>query len=237
MSIGNDMTGGQYTPAEGRAREQIDSMLREVGWIVQGRDQINLFASQGVAVREFTLREGHGRVDYLLFIDAVPVGTIEAKPAGTTLTEVELQSLKYITGLPDQMQSRFERLPFAYESTGTETRFTNGLEPDPRSHTRAGSSLSTGRVVRDRARLRDVATTRHDRSRARAAARTTARHGAQRRSSRPPLGGVPTPLPPCSGARRRLGDRGPGRPAASRVRERGAPASRDRRAERSRGSG
>jgi len=127
------MTGGQYTPAEGRAREQIDSMLREVGWVVQDRDLINLFASQGVAVREFTLREGHGRVDYLLFIDAVPVGTIEAKPEGTTLTEVELQSLKYITGLPDQMQSLFDRLPFAYESTGTETRFTNGLEPDPRS--------------------------------------------------------------------------------------------------------
>ena len=131
MGIG--MTGGQYTPAEGRARETIDSMLREAGWVVQDRDQINLFASQGVAVREFTLREGHGRVDYLLFIDAVPVGTIEAKPAGTTLTEVELQSLKYITGLPDQMQSRFDRLPFAYESTGAETRFTNGLEPDPRS--------------------------------------------------------------------------------------------------------
>jgi len=127
------MTGGQYTPAEGRARERIDAMLREVGWLVQDRDHLNLFASQGVAVREFTLREGHGRVDYLLFVDAVPVGTIEAKPAGTTLTEVELQSLKYIKGLPDQMQSRFERLPFAYESTGTETRFTNGFEPDPRS--------------------------------------------------------------------------------------------------------
>ena len=25
-------------------------------------------------------------------------------------------------------------LPFAYESSGVETRFTNGLEPEPRSH-------------------------------------------------------------------------------------------------------
>ncbi len=79
------------------------------------------------------MAEGHGRADYLLFVDRQAVGTIEAKPKGTTLTEVEIQSSKYPTGLPGQVQSGFDRLPFAYQSTGVETRFTNGLDPDPRS--------------------------------------------------------------------------------------------------------
>src|SRR5690606_3526794 len=88
---------------------------------------------RGIAVREFTMRDGHGRADYLLFIDREPVGSIEAKPEGTTLTGVEEQSAKYVTGLPQELPSRFERLPFAYESTSVETRFTNFLDPQPRS--------------------------------------------------------------------------------------------------------
>ena len=128
------MTGADYTPAEGQARLEIDALLADVGWSVQDRSAINLYEGPGQAVREFTLKDGHGRVDYLLFVDQMPVGTIEAKPAGTTLTEVELQSLKYITGLPEGYVTNFEdRLPFAYESTGKETRFTNGFDPDPRS--------------------------------------------------------------------------------------------------------
>ena len=127
------MTPGDYTPAEGKARSEIDQKLTAAGWVVQTRPQINLYDGPGQAVREFTLRDGHGRVDYLLFVDQKPVGTIEAKPAGTTLTEVELQSLLYTTGLPEQFSSPFERLPFAFESTGKETRFTNGLDPEPRS--------------------------------------------------------------------------------------------------------
>ena len=46
---------------------------------------------------------------------------------------MELQSLKYVTGVPDALPVQFDRLPFAYESTGTVTRFTNGLDPEPRS--------------------------------------------------------------------------------------------------------
>jgi type I restriction enzyme R subunit len=127
------MGAQHYTPAEGQARLEIDALLEAAGWRVQDRSKMNLYDGAGQAVREFTLKDGHGRVDYLLFVDQTPVGTIEAKPAGTTLTEVELQSLKYITGLPSEMYSSFERLPFAYESTGKETRFTNGLDPEPRS--------------------------------------------------------------------------------------------------------
>jgi type I restriction enzyme R subunit len=33
---------------------------------VQNRSELNLFASQGVAVREVIMAAGHGRADYLL---------------------------------------------------------------------------------------------------------------------------------------------------------------------------
>ena len=125
--------GDDYLPAEARARVEIDRQLEAAGWVVQNRDDSNLWAGQGVAVREFTMREGHGRADYLLFVDRQAVGSIEAKPEGTALTGVEEQSAKYVTGLPDEIPSRFEPLPFAYESTNVETRFTNGLDPEPRS--------------------------------------------------------------------------------------------------------
>src|ERR1700686_246169 len=87
----------------------------------------------GVAVREFALEKGHGRVDYLLFLNGQPAGVIEAKPEGTTLVEVERQSSKYVEGLPDWMKPPVYPLPFIYESTGAETRFTNWYDPDARS--------------------------------------------------------------------------------------------------------
>ncbi|MDP2326528.1 MAG: DEAD/DEAH box helicase family protein, partial [Dehalococcoidia bacterium] len=132
MSEPTDRTD-DYLAAEARSRVEIDRQLQAAGWLVQHRKDLNLWAGRGVAVREFTMREGHGRADYLLFIDREPVGSIEAKPAGTTLTGVEEQSAKYVTGVPEEIPSRFQRLPFAYESTSVETRFTNFLDPAPRS--------------------------------------------------------------------------------------------------------
>lgn len=79
-----------------------------------------------MAVREFIPKPPHGRVDYLLFVHRQPVGIVEAKPAGTTLTGVEEQSAKYAAGLLDTLAAPIRPLPFAYESTGVETRFTNG---------------------------------------------------------------------------------------------------------------
>jgi hypothetical protein len=55
------------------------------------------------------------------------------KPEGTTLTEVEHQSGKYVNGLPDWIRPPVYPLPFIYESTGKETRFTNEYDPDARS--------------------------------------------------------------------------------------------------------
>ena len=116
---------------EERARERIDSLLEQAGWLVQDFERTNLGASHGVAVREFSLPSG--TADYLLFIDYEPVGIIEAKKAGQTLIGVEEQSSKYLTNLPDILSTARSTLPFSYETTGIETRFTNHLDPEPRS--------------------------------------------------------------------------------------------------------
>ena len=55
--------------AEARARVLIDRQLVEAGWSVQDKRAMNLFAARGVAVREVTLKPGHGRADYLLYVD------------------------------------------------------------------------------------------------------------------------------------------------------------------------
>src|SRR5207244_4556730 len=79
------------------------------------------------------LLKGGDKVDYLLFIDGKAIGTVEAKPEGYTLTGVEEQSGKYGKGLLDIYPKWREPLPFAYESTGVETQFTNQLDPAPKS--------------------------------------------------------------------------------------------------------
>jgi type I restriction enzyme, R subunit len=122
-----------YLAREARARKRIDEQLVAAGWVVQSKDEIDVNAGPGVATREFPLDKPHGRVDYLLFLDGQPAGVIEAKPEGTTLVEVEHQSGKYVEGLPDWLNAPVYPLPFIYESTGTETRFTNGYDPDARS--------------------------------------------------------------------------------------------------------
>jgi len=126
-------TTQSYLTAEARARVEIDRQLEGAGWVVQLANKANLGAGAGVAVREFVLQKPHGRADYLLFVDRVPVGAIEAKPEGTTLTEVERQSSKYSEGLPETISAPVVPLPFVYEATGAETRFTNLKDPEPRS--------------------------------------------------------------------------------------------------------
>jgi type I restriction enzyme, R subunit len=123
--------------AEQRARVLIDGQLTAAGWAVQDGRALNLFASTGVAVREVVMAPGHGRVDYLLYVDRKVVGVIEAKPEGTTLSGVEWQSAMYATGLPEShlkhSVSVGGRLPFVFEASGSETHFTNGYDPYPRA--------------------------------------------------------------------------------------------------------
>ena len=135
---GNGGSGSYLTP-EAQARIEIDRQFEAAGWVVQDYRAINLAATApggkvaGVAVREFPLAAGHGVADYLLFVDRQAVGVLEAKKVGTSLIGVETQSGKYVTGLPDVLFPPVRPLPFAYESTGAETRFTNRLDPVPRS--------------------------------------------------------------------------------------------------------
>lgn len=119
--------------AEQKARDRIDAQLRAAGWEVQNAVAMNISAATGVAVREFKMERGHGKADYLLYVDGRVVGVVEAKPEGTTLTGVEVQSEKYSKGLPPGLPRWRLPLPFLYESTGVETRFTNGLDPEPTS--------------------------------------------------------------------------------------------------------
>jgi type I restriction enzyme R subunit len=118
---------------ERRARVLIDRLLDEAGWAVQDRAEMNLAARRGVAVREFPMAPGHGNADYLLFVDHTAVGVIEAKPAGHTLSGVQVQARTYSEGLPEELRALVRPLPFIYASTGSETLFLNGLDPVPRS--------------------------------------------------------------------------------------------------------
>jgi type I restriction enzyme, R subunit len=115
------------------ARQEIDRLLALAGWSVQDIAVVNLHAAQGVAIREFPLNPGHGFADYLLYVDGKACGVVEAKKQGATLTGVEVQSTRYAQGLPTGLPAWSRPLPFAYESTGIETHFTNGLDPMPRA--------------------------------------------------------------------------------------------------------
>jgi len=117
---------------EGIARERIDEQLTACGWLVQDRAYADINVQLGVAIREFPL-EGGDEADYLLYARGKAIGVVEAKPEGSTLTGVETQSAKYVRGLPANLPDYGRPLPFAYESTGIETRFTNLLDPDARS--------------------------------------------------------------------------------------------------------
>jgi type I restriction enzyme R subunit len=117
---------------EQKSRLEIDKDLEAAGWLVQSRSELDLTAGRGIAVREFSMREGFGFADYLLYVDREALGAVEAKAEGT-LTGVEAQSAKYAAGLPDKLPAHKRPLPFLFESNGAVTYFTNGLDPTPRS--------------------------------------------------------------------------------------------------------
>jgi type I restriction enzyme, R subunit len=121
------------TPEE-TAREKIDSMLIASGWLIQDYKALNLGAGVGIAIREVPLTTGP--CDYLLLVNRIPVGVIEAKrkEAGKNLSIVADQSARYGSSLPDFLAKLAPgKLPFLYESTGIETFFRDERDPAPRS--------------------------------------------------------------------------------------------------------
>ncbi len=114
---------------EQKARKNIDSQLNLAGWILQDLSDFNPSAGLGIAVREYPTESGSA--DYILFIDRNPVGVIEAKKEGHTLSQVHDQTTRYSTDNLKYIR-KDEVLPFQYESTGTETLFTDARDPFPR---------------------------------------------------------------------------------------------------------
>jgi type I restriction enzyme R subunit len=126
---------------------EIDRQLVEAGWLLQHRDEMNLAAGNAIAVREFKLAKGHGYVDYMLFLDGQAIGVCEAKPAGFPVRSVEVQTKKYVEGVPAELDVPITPLPFAYVSTGAETVLINHLDPHPR--TRAVFSFHQPETLRE----------------------------------------------------------------------------------------
>ncbi|MBX7206939.1 MAG: DEAD/DEAH box helicase family protein [Verrucomicrobiaceae bacterium] len=114
------------------ARTNIDRMLNDAGWAVQDYKAFDPSASIGIALREVPLKSG--RCDYLLLVNRKPVGVVEAKKEGTTLSTVADQSAHYAENLPDFLAAGLgsDSLPFRYESTGVETFFRDERDPHPR---------------------------------------------------------------------------------------------------------
>ena len=115
---------------EERARQTIDAQLQQCGWVVQDYKSVDFSAGRGIALREVPLTTGP--CDYLLLVDRKPVGVIEAKKVGTTLSTVADQSARYANSLPAFLAAGLTgTLPFLYESTGVETYFRDERDPSP----------------------------------------------------------------------------------------------------------
>ncbi|MCA3019096.1 MAG: DEAD/DEAH box helicase family protein, partial [Rhodocyclaceae bacterium] len=117
---------------EAKAREQIDRKLIAAGWVLQDMSQLNLAAGQGVAVREYPTDTGPA--DYVLFVDRKPVAVIEAKKdvAAENITVAESQTERYARS---RLKRRKDNAPlrFLFEATGEIIRFSDTLDPSPRS--------------------------------------------------------------------------------------------------------
>ena len=118
---------------EVQARVIIDSKLIESGWIIQDYNDANPSESMGVLIREFPTNTGP--VDYLMFIDSIPVGIIEAKKnaLGHNLTEVEHQSDRYRNSVFKLFDKKLDTLRFMYQATAERIRFTDCLDVEARS--------------------------------------------------------------------------------------------------------
>ena len=105
--------------------------MKAAGWTIQHFKKANIYGAKGVAVEFFPI--GKEEADYVLFINGEACGIIEAKKKGVTLVGKEPQSNKYAQKFPEDFSYIELPLPFVYETTGIETRFTNLRDPKPRS--------------------------------------------------------------------------------------------------------
>ena len=93
------------------ARDNIDNLLKQSGWVIQSKNNINLNEGLGQAIREYQTDVGYA--DYILFVNKIAVGVIEAKKEGDgyKLTVVEEQTKGYATSKLKWINNS-EPLPF-----------------------------------------------------------------------------------------------------------------------------
>jgi hypothetical protein len=116
----------------GTRPDLIEEQLRQTGWLVQDYDLLDLGAGLGIAVRHYAPRY----YDYLLFVDGELAGMVQVRPVGEPLAGSEEAVSPAALRLPTRHGIRTSArsiVPCIYEATGYETRFTNYLEPEPRS--------------------------------------------------------------------------------------------------------
>ena len=120
-------------PEEKSRHNLINPALKKAGWVIQHFKTANIYEAKGVAVEFFQMGMRIGEADYVLFVNGKAAGIIEAKKEGEPLIGKEPQSNKYAQGFPKDFQYIDLPLPFVYESTGSETRFTSLWDTKPRS--------------------------------------------------------------------------------------------------------
>ena len=106
-------------------------MLEAAGWHIQNYAERDTAAARGVVVREYPLANAQ-RADYLMFVDGLAVGFIEAKKEGTTLSGAAQQASRYQANIPAGLPIQ-QGCPFVYTSTGIETYFQDAREPNSRT--------------------------------------------------------------------------------------------------------
>ena len=74
---------------EEKARDNIDALLKQAGWVIQDKKSVNFNDGLGQAVMEYQTDNGYA--DYVLFVNKKAVGVIEAKKEslGHKITTVE----------------------------------------------------------------------------------------------------------------------------------------------------
>ena len=99
------------TTPEDLARQEIDRLLTQAGWVVCNPDDANIVAHRGVAIRAFPLKTGHGYADYLLYVDGRAAGVIEAKKTGTEVNFTPPTTTEFAGSVAKDMVGGFTKVP------------------------------------------------------------------------------------------------------------------------------
>ncbi len=125
-----------------QVHQHVELLLKAANWFIQDHAKCALEKSLGVAVRDFPLARGYGKIDYLLFLEGKAVGLIELKSTlqtkETALQGLAVDSQKYSRGLPFTLRLFTRPLPFLYQSSGATHCFTNAFDPQPKPRTLIG---------------------------------------------------------------------------------------------------